>query len=286
MPEIRYPLPTLIAIVFIGVIVWRGEAMTRPLRSAIADRWRKSMEGPPVPSSDHPQVVAGPITRRGLLLPDGVAASRLPGGPPAETIRLRMFVNIYDVWPLDGKSDYFRVGNRQPIGWVKAADVLPWNTRLVVERKEPGVSSSSSPVLSWDESSVHIAEWPSDAPWRDVRPAERDVALSDLPPDRWGVWLSRDELLELLARVGRLSKGQSTEPLRVRAVLGWLVDDRSISGADLGAAKAYLPRVVFADSAAAEGSPSERLARINENWETEASWGGLHFRAIPLQALP
>lgn len=286
MPAIRYPLPTLIALLLIGVIAWRGEAMTRPLRSALATRWKKSLEGPPVPSSDQPQAVAGPITRRALLLHDGVEASRLPGGPTSETIRLRMFVDVYDAWPLKGKSDYFRVGNRQAIGWVKAADLLLWNTRLVVQRGDSGASGGSSPVLSWDDKSVHIAEWPADAPWGDVVPVQQDVALSDLPIDRWGVWLSREELLELLARAGRKPAGQSPATLRLRAVLGRLVDDRAISDADLEAARRFLPSFALAESTAADGSPSERLARINESWETEASWGGLQFSRIPLSALP
>lgn len=197
-----------------------------------------------------------------------------------------MFIDVYDVWPLKGKTDYFRVGNRQPIGWVKAADLLPWNTRLVVVHTEQSGPGISSPVLSWGDSTVHVAEWPADSAWRDVAPVERSIVLSELTAERWGVWLSREELLELLARVGRLSKGQSADALRLRAVLGRLVDERSISDADLNVAKRYLPRMVFGGSAASDGTPSERLARINENWETEASWGGLHFRPIPLSALP
>lgn len=286
MPAIRYPLPTLIALLLIGVIAWRGEAMTRPLRSALATRWKKSFEGPPVPSSDHPQLVAGPITRRALLLHDGVGASRLPGGPASETIRLRMFVDVYDVWPLTGKSDYFRVGNRQAIGWVKAADVLPWNTRLVVQRGDSGAAGGSSPVLSWDDKTVRIAEWPAEAPWGEIVSLERDVALSDLPVERWGVWLSREELLELLARAGRESAGQSPATLRLRAVLGRLVDDQAFSDSDLDSARRYLPAFALAETRTAGGSPAERLARINENWETEASWGGLHFSRIPLSVLP
>ncbi len=33
--SIRYPLPTLIALILLILASWRGEALTRPLRSAL-----------------------------------------------------------------------------------------------------------------------------------------------------------------------------------------------------------------------------------------------------------
>src|SRR5262245_31594776 len=117
LPPIRYPLPTLIALVVLALALWRGEAWTRPLRAALAARLARAVEGPPVPHSDRPQVVAGPIFRKGLLLHDDVAVASRPGGPPVEldTIRHRMFVDIYDAWPLTGAATDYRVGNRRPI---------------------------------------------------------------------------------------------------------------------------------------------------------------------------
>src|SRR3954453_1465283 len=97
LPPIRYPLPTLVLLCVLGLVAWRGERMTRPLRAAWAARLQRAREGPPVPSSRDPQVVSGPIVRKALLLHDDVTASVRPGGPPEETIRLRMFVDVYDV---------------------------------------------------------------------------------------------------------------------------------------------------------------------------------------------
>src|SRR2546423_963051 len=102
LPPIRYPLPTLLLLLLVGLAAWGGEKATRPLRAALAGRFTRAVEGPPIPSSTRPQVVAGPIVRRALLLHDDVAVSGRPGGPPTETIRLRMFVDVYDVWPLQG----------------------------------------------------------------------------------------------------------------------------------------------------------------------------------------
>src|SRR6516165_9330253 len=101
-PPIRYPLPTLVALVLLGLLVWRGEAWTRSMRSALAARLTRAVEGPPPPHSDHPQVVAGPIIRRALLLHDDVPVADWPGGPKSEAIRYRMFVDVYDVWPVAG----------------------------------------------------------------------------------------------------------------------------------------------------------------------------------------
>ena len=55
LPPIRYPLPTLVALTLVSLLIWRGEAWTRPLRSSIADRLAKAVEGPPIPHSDRPQ---------------------------------------------------------------------------------------------------------------------------------------------------------------------------------------------------------------------------------------
>jgi hypothetical protein len=278
-PPIRYPLPTLVVLVFLGLLFWRGEAWTRSLRSALAARVARVVEGPPLPQSDHPQVRAGLITRRALLLHDDVPVTARPGGPVMDTIRHRMFVDVYDVWPLQGDPTHYRVGNRRPLGWVQGKDLLAWDTRLVVRRE--GVSV---PVLEWPGESLTIAQWDSANPWFQV---DRIASLptSSLKPDDWGVWLSRIELLAVLRRTFT-SSSESPERLRLRIVLGRLLDDRPLSDEDVKAARAALPAQALTVRAASLDEARDRLARLNEQWAPESSWGGLAFECIPLDALP
>jgi hypothetical protein len=299
LPPIRYPLPTLVLALLLGLAFWRGEAMTRPLRAALAERWKREIKGPDYPHSDHPQVIAGPITRKGLLLHDETAVSETPAAPPTTSIRLRMFVSVFDVWPLKGEPTHYRVGQREPIGWVSATDLLPWSTRLTLRppegrlplRDKPdgantpiSAGRATLPVSNVSGESVELVVWDPDHPW--ARIARRGwVRVDDLPVDAWGVWLSREELLALLRRSLAPAQGSSPEIVRLRAVLGRLLDDRPITASDLAAARGALPKLVFAPTAAA-GDASESLARINEQWTPEASWGGLAFQFVPLAALP
>jgi hypothetical protein len=303
LPPVRYPLPTLVAVAFVTLLLWRGETWTRSLRAALAARVARAVEGPPPPQSDNPQVVAGPIVRRALLLHDDVPVAKLPGGPPVDTIRKRMFVDIYDAWPLQGPPEHYRVGNRRPLGWVQRGDLLPWDTRLVLRgdgsplplAAAPGqdlamiTGTSSLPLLAGRGDGLEVAVWQGEAPWSEVA---RTVELhaAGLPEARWGIWLSRDELLALLRRTLALTTGPagpSERPrLRLRAILGRLLDDRPIGDADLESARAALPSPALAIGAGTVDAASDRLARINEQWESEASWGGLSFAFIPLDALP
>ncbi|WP_406696651.1 hypothetical protein V5E97_37270 [Singulisphaera sp. Ch08] len=301
LPPIRYPLPTLVLLVVLGLLAWRGEVMTRPLRSALTTRWQRQFEGPPVPNSTEPKVVVGPIVRKALLLHDDVSTSDRPGGTPAEPIRLRMFVDIYDVWPLSGSPDFYRVGNRRPIGWVRASDLLPWETRLVVHAPEGETTSANAniqadqpplkslpalPVLTWTADSIEVATWDDSLPWQSVN-RHRQIQIADIAPDDWGVWISRPELLSLLRRTGP-NPAEPAKLTRLRAILGRLSDDRPFSAQDQAAATAFLPAQVFTSS----NNPlsilesNESLARANENWKPEASWGGLSFQFLPLSALP
>lgn len=285
-PPIRYPLPTLVVLVLLALAAWRGERMTRSVRASLAARWSRAVEGPPIPSSTRPQVVAGPVVRKALLLHDDVAASSRPGGPPSDTIRVRMFTDIYDVWPLDGPPHFYRVGNRSPIGWVKADDLLPWDTRLVVRGPDPTDPSvrSTRPVLAWTADAVEVATWDESEPWTRVR-QHTQIPLGRLRPDDWGVWLSREELLGLLRRV----EGKATEPpeaTRLRALLGRVAEARPMTAADIAAARAVLPTLAFATRSTAPDRVGEALARVNESWEPEASWGGFSFRFVPLSSLP
>jgi hypothetical protein len=298
-PPIRYPLPTLVLLIVLALLLWRGEAWTRTVRAKLAARVSRAVEGPPIPHSDRPQVVAGPITRKALLLHDDVPAADRPGGPPSETIRRRMFVEVYDVWPLSGEATHVRVGTRRPIGWVRAADLLPWDTRLVVRSPEgtlplsdrpdgptptpTPVGLSSLPVLSWTTDALRVATWAPDHPWSEVD-RRGWVRQSALPPGSWGIWLSREELLALIRRT--LAASESPPRLRLRAVLGRLLDDRALTESDLRAARAALPPPALAIAAGSPGEASDRLARANEDWSAETSWGGLSFRFLPLEMLP
>jgi hypothetical protein len=299
LPPIRDPLPSLIALVLIALTLWRGEALTRSIRATMAARLARAVAGPPIPESDRPQVVAGPIIKRALLLHDDVPVSDRPGGPPSETIRRRMFVDVYDVWPLSGEPTHVRVGNRRAVGWVRVSDVLPWKTRLVVRGNEgalplsdgPDPASpsraqtgrSSLPVLSWTPEALVVAVWEADHPWSEIN-RRASVRLSALSPSSWGVWLSREELLALIRRT--LAASEPPPRIRLRAILGRLLDDRPLTDDDLRAAQAALPSPALTIASGSPGAAGDRLARANEDWSAEASWSGLSFRFIPLEALP
>ena len=115
-PTIRYPLPTLIAILVLALAAWRGKWVGPAAGDAISARWHRVAEGPPVPASDAPKVVAGPMIRRALLLRDSTPAAARPDARPSDAIARRGWVDVYDTWPPDGPTTHFRVGNRHPIG--------------------------------------------------------------------------------------------------------------------------------------------------------------------------
>ena len=296
LPPIRYPLPTILALVLASLLAWQGVEWSKEWRSAMNDRLKLALEGPPVPNSPRPQVVAGPITRRGLLLGESTAASTRPNGPKAETIDRRMFVDVYDTWPTPGPVSHVRVGNRKPIGWVDASQVLLWNTRLVVRAPEGRLTLADSPdgsgkvvevgrvplpVLNWTDRAVEVAVWDPAGPWSKVAQVGW-VRPGDLPSEARGVWVSQVELPHLLELAN-----QGDEPLmaRLRAVLGRLADNRSLTPADLDASRSALPAVVFAnetDSQTAAG----RLAEANARPASDAGWSGLSFRFLPLSDLP
>src|SRR5690606_33872079 len=122
-PPTRYPLPTLALIALLGVLAWSGRAWIAAIGAPVRAGIDRVASGPPVPSSSAPQRLAGPIVRKVLLLREGVAATDLPDGSPVETINRRIFADVYDVWPLRGEPTHYRIGNRRPIGWVRAGDV-------------------------------------------------------------------------------------------------------------------------------------------------------------------
>ena len=296
LPPIRYPLPTLLALALASLLAWQAAALSKGWRSEMAARLKLSLEGPPVPSSPRPKVVAGPMTRRALLLHDETPATSRPNGPATETIDRRMFVDVYDTWPSPGPVSHVRVGNRRAIGWVKAGDVLEWDSRLVV--RPPGgsiemgetpdgptraveVGPVASPVLAWTDRAVEVATWDQSRPWSAV--ARRGwVRLSSLPPESWGVWISQVELPILL---GLANRGDEPLLARLRAVLGRLADNRPWTLTDLDVARPALPGVVFARPPDPRGAAG-RLAEVNARATGDASWSGLSFRFLPLDDLP
>ena len=297
-PPIRYPLPTLLLAAALVLAAWQGAALTAPLRATLARRWERATQGPDVPSSDRPQVVAGAMVRRVLLLRDDVPVAARPGSPPLDAIRSRTFADVYDTWPPAGRPTHYRVGSRRPIGWIAAGDALAWDTRLVVRApggtialaNEPGgppggtfpVGETPLPVLAWRAGAVRVAVWVPGRPWAEVARIGW-VNAADLPESSWGAWMAGDEVLILLRPP---PPGEDRGTQRLRALLGRLGGVDRWPPDAVAAARRALPAVALAGQGGPAREKEEALARINEQWTPEASWSGLSFRAVPLEALP
>ena len=290
-PPIRYPLPTLIALALAGLLAWRAEGWSRAWRAEVAAQARRALEGPPVLRSARPQVVAGPVVRRGLLLHDSTPLADRPRGPEAGRVDRRIFVDIYDEWPDAARPSHYRVGNRQPLGWVAAGELLPWSTRLVVrppsgrltiDGRPVEVGAVACPVVGARADAVEVATWDPQHPWE--RPGPRGwVPLADLPPSAWGVWISQVELPSLL----RSALDGATPPglVRLAAVLGRAGGGEALAPADVDAARPALPAIVL-DPATATPGAADRLAEANAHPRADARWSGLSFRFLPLGDLP
>jgi len=304
-PPIRYPLPTLLALLLVGYLAWSGRAWIDRASKAVQAGIDRLASGPPVPASEEPMILTGSIPRRGLVAEPGVEATDLPDGQTVETIRYGGFFDLYDRWPLEGEATHYRIGNREPIGWVDAEALLPWSTRLVLKApagepleipaaRAPGRPLSETvelraaplPVLTIENGWVELAVWEPDGAWRRV---ERRlwVEAHAVPAKAWAVLLSRDELLETLRVWNLESADADPTALLVRALLGRLTRAGADGTADASMLEVLLPPEVR------EKCPSigraealERLARLNENWVPDATWSGLEFRAIPLSVWP
>jgi hypothetical protein len=298
-PPIRYPLPTLMAILLLGLVAWRGGEWLRVLGQAVSTRWQRVVEGPPVPASTAPMVVAGPIIRKGLILRDGAPISVRPETKPFDTIGPRKFVDIYDVWPLKGTPSYFRVGNLGPIGWISAADCFAWDTRLVIRAPggrltlarsldgptvEVDVGLSPLPVTAWRGSWVEVAIWDIQQPWKVV--ASRGwLDLEKLPRSAVGVLLlSTVELPRLLTLAVEADDPGIRDSVRLRAILGRLVENVAWTASDVDTARKALPSRVFERTMGVNSS--ERIAGLNASNSVDAAWGGREFRFVPLDDLP
>jgi hypothetical protein len=279
-PEIRYPILWITAAIAVGLGCWLARPGLDAVAQSLRTRWKRAVQGPPVPSSPAPRVVAGPMVRRVLLLRDGVGATDRPGGRVVETIGRRQFADVYDVWPLKGEPTHYRIGNRRAFGWVTAADVLPWDTRLVLDGPD---AAPALPIVGWNEEGrVRVADWAPDQPWRRVA-GERWLDAGAAPDSSWGALISRVELLALLRR---LMANEPASLLRAQALTGDLATRRAWSEPDLAALRNALPDRAFGGAGADRRRIIEALSRLNEQWTPDASWSSLEYRAIPLDALP
>jgi hypothetical protein len=138
--------------------------------------------------------------------------------------------------------------------------------------------------MTWTPGSIEVATWETDRAWQAVR-GRVPLREAEVPPGDWGVWISRDELLNLLRRLGPGAR-EPVEITRLRALLGRLSDDRPLSRDDLSTAQHALPPPAFAIKAAGAEVASEELARANEAWTPEAAWAGLSFQFVPLSSFP
>ncbi|MEW4567192.1 hypothetical protein AB1L88_04930 [Tautonia sp. JC769] len=299
-PPIRYPLPTLVVLVALGLLAWRGRdwvaSVSEPVWAGI-DRLRS---GPPFPESTEPMRREGAIARKVLVLREGVSVTDVPGGAVVESIRRRIFADVYDVWPLGGTPTHYRIGNRQPIGWVEADAVLPWDTRLVVRpvgseirlRTDPADERGSSlsldgtplPIVEWGSDAVRVAVWDRAEPWGAV---DRWgwVRLGELPPDAIGVLLTRSELLELL-RIAIEPERAGAPPPRVLAMLGMVDSGASLTAEQAEGFRRTLPDSMVRIRGLADGGSVEQLGRINDFWSPDVMWSGIAYQAIPLSSIP
>jgi hypothetical protein len=297
-PPIRYPLPTLIAVLLLALLAWRGAGWARNVRDALAARWQRAVAGPPVPVSNTPRSIAGPLVRRALLLRDDTPVAPRPDARPDDAIARRMFVDVYDSWPMEGIPTHLRVGNRRPIGWVAAGEVLPWDTRLVVladrlmladrpdgPAESTEVGRAPIPVVAWQGDRIEVILWKPDAPWSAV--ARRGwTKLADLPTGALGVLLAREEIPALLSQSLAADTVPARDRLRLGAILGRVSDAPDWPESAIDQARSALPPTLFARPAGLAPAPADRLASANADPRTDASWSGHAFRFVTLDDLP
>lgn len=284
-----------------ALLFWSTRGLALSAWSALRSRIERVVEGPPVPASKEPMQWASGIPRRGLLLKEDTRALDRPDGSVVETVRHRMFVDIYDVWPLSGEPTHYRVGNRQAVGWVRAGDLLPWSTRLVrgpdsEPRKLAGRLSrtpdqtvsnpkTALPILEWTTGSwIREAVWKPSAPWSEVR----FVGWEEVRPEEWdhlGLLLTREELLELI-RLLLANPEPGQYRLRVRAGLGRLLLPESLSGQARAELAGSLPRWFYQIGSPGRDQTLEALGRLNDDWKPVASWESLEFAFVPLSLVP
>jgi hypothetical protein len=297
-PPIRYPLPTLVVVVVVAALAWRGEGWIRGAFAAIAAPLKKVVKGPDYPQSQRPQVFAGSISRKVLRLREDVPIHPRPAAAPSGSFRARGFSDLYDVWPLSGPPEHLRIGNDKLVGWVAAIDGLPWDTRLVVrvpagsivlhdspkggaEARVDVGAGSLLPALEWTDKAIKVAVWDSSEPWSKVARVGW-IAAKDLPRETWEVLLTESEVVALRRAARRSSSPDESAKARLQAILGLLLSDQTLSADDLRTLRSALPAHVVSNAGGSQAEPDALLTPT----PAAASWGGLSFRAVPVGALP
>ena len=284
-PPIRYPLPSLVLLLILSVLIWRGGDAIQSIRVGLSERWARLHQQPPVtiPASTEPLILAGAIHERLLTLEDDTPYTFEPGGNVLGTIRHRSFVDFYNSWPLQGSATHIRVGNRRPLGWVNLERLLLWPTRIVLmsagtklsyvnEKGERlAIGPDPVPVLVQNPKDVQVLTWGEAGAWH-VGGRLASLLPNDIPDEAWGLWLTRSELLYLLGR----DRSQTPPPgfqrpvAVLKALLGLPINDRPFSKDESEMALTLLGRTA---TLAATTDKLDALARCNEEWKPDAIWG-------------
>ena len=142
------------------------------------------------------------------------------------------------------------------------------------------VTESVLPVLVWNEHAIKVAVWEAGSPWLKLARTGW-ISTRDLPADSWAALLTDAEIVASRRFARRAANPGEAIAGRLRAILGLMLTDQSLSDQDLIAVRTALPAPVIT---LVEGARPVDEA-LNRS-DAVASWGGLSFRAVPLTALP
>lgn len=284
-PYVPYPLPSLIALLLVGAAVWWGADAISAARTEIVRRADVILRDQ-VPTEPNPAFTKAPIPRRGLLLRDDLPLNEKPDGPKRGTMGLRRIVDVLNVWPLRGEPTHYEIQSGNVSGWVKAEDLLPWDTRLVVRVPTSGLTTSEGalagggpplPIVAIDAQTgtITLVEWDDLAPWQVVK-RRVVVKVDQIPSEGFEVFLVRREL-------ATASGNQVGEGTRPRAALGRLVTGGG--AANDPAATAILAPVL---DRVGPTDPERvlKLDLLNEGWKPDATWNSQGYRGVPIRLLP
>ncbi len=285
LPHVPYPLPTLLAVTVLGTATVLGANHIQHVWDQLKHKVEVVMTDQ-VPTEADPALVKAPVPRKGLLLRDDVPATERPDGGAVVTIGLRRIVEVLNVWPPRGETTHYRIQVGKNTGWVKADDVLIWDTRLVVRVPGAGLPSHDGtiagggpplPITAIDAQAgtVTLVEWDPQGPWRAMK-RRLTVKLADVPAGSIEVFLVRAELLTLIGR-------QAPADARARAALGRLVLE---AGSELDPKAIEHLAPVLDRVGTADGEGALKLTKVNEDWRPDASWNTQGFRGVPLSWLP
>lgn len=301
-PTVRYPFFWLIGLLAVGWIIRLSWPLTEPLRAAAESNWRRMVDGPPFPASSEPKRIAGSFVERGLLLSEPTPVTDVPEGRTTESIRRRIFVDVYDVWPVQPADQpaFYRVGNERPLGWVRADQLLVWPTRLAIRWPSTAGSSDTTtlsapvgatsgvvgplPILNWNADAMEVGLWEVNQAWRSLASTSW-ISSTSVPVSARGILLSRVELLELLRRSTEADSPEARESLRLRAIFGQIFGPRRAEHpSDVEVIRKYLPAWTSSGTHARE--LSEELSSYASDWRSDVDLSGVGYRLVPLNLLP